>query len=141
MPGIGDDLSEKIATLLSTGTLPLLEELKAEFPESVLSLLRVQGLGPKRAAVLYRELDIRSLEDLLAACEARRVRELKGFGAKTEENILKGLRAAMAESQRILWYQADQLVRDLTAYLASAPGLRRCEPAPQGPASAPAGGA
>ncbi|NMC20086.1 MAG: PHP domain-containing protein, partial [Thermogutta sp.] len=129
LPGIGDDLSQKIATLLSTGTLPLLEELKAEFPESVLSLLRVQGLGPKRAAVLYRELNIRSLEDLLAACEAHRVRELKGFGAKTEENILKGLRAAMEESQRILWYQADQLVRDLTAYLASVPGLRRCEPA------------
>lgn len=129
LPGIGEDLSEKIAALVATGTLPLLEELKAEFPESVLSLLRVQGLGPKRAAVLYRELKVRNLEELLAACEAHRVRSLKGFGAKTEENILKGLRAAMAEAQRILWYQADQLVRDLTAHLAGVPGLRRCEPA------------
>jgi len=129
LPGIGDDLAEKIATLVATGTLPLLEELKAEYPPSVLDLLRVQGLGPKRAAVLYRELNVQTLQDLAAACEAHRIRNLKGFGAKTEENIVKGLQAAMEHALRILWYQADQLVSDLRDHLASAPGLKRCEPA------------
>ena len=70
LPGIGKDLAEKIKTLLDTGRLPLLDELLERIPGSVLSLLRIPGLGPKKAAVLYRELNIASLDQLRAACEA-----------------------------------------------------------------------
>ena len=70
LPGIGKDLAEKITTLIETGRLPFLDELLERIPESVLSLLRIPGLGPKKAAVLYRELEIVSLEQLRAACES-----------------------------------------------------------------------
>ena len=71
----------------------MLEELQAQVPASVLTLLRIPGMGPKKAAALHKELGITSLDDLRAACEAHRVRELKGFGEKTEETILAGLRS------------------------------------------------
>ena len=129
LSGIGTDLAEKIATLVNTGTLPLLEELKGQVPESVLTLLRVPGLGPKRAAALYKKLQISTLEDLRQACLEHRVRELEGFGAKTEENILKGIEAAIQAGQRILWYEADQIVQALRDHLKGTPGLRRLEPA------------
>lgn len=129
LPGIGEDLAEKIVTLLKTGSLPLLEELKSQVPDSVLTLLRVPGLGPKRAAALYKKLQIATLEDLRQACLDHRVRELDGFGARTEENILKGIEAAIQAGQRILWYEADQIVQSLREHLGTIPGLRRLEPA------------
>src|SRR5208283_1608302 len=94
--GLGKDLAEKIQTLTATGSLPLLEELQAQVPNSVLTLLRVPGLGPKKAAALFKELNVSTLEQLQAACEAQQVRKLKGFAAKTEEAILAGI--AMAQT-------------------------------------------
>lgn len=129
LPGIGEDLAEKISTLVRTGTLPLLEELKSQVPETVLTLLRVPGLGPKRAATLYKKLQIATLEDLRQACLEHRVRELEGFGAKTEENILKGIEAAIEAGQRMLWSEADQIVQSLREHLHDVPGLQRLEPA------------
>lgn len=129
LPGIGVDLAEKIITLVNTGTLPLLEELKAQVPESVLTLMRVPGLGPKRVSTLYKKLNVKTLEELREACLQHRVRELEGFGAKTEENILKGIEAAIQATQRILWCDADQIVREILAHLNGAQGLRRLEPA------------
>ena len=69
----------------------MLEELLAEIPESVLAILRVPGLGPKRAAMLFHELNVTIIDQLREACEQHRVRELKGFGAKSEAAILQGL--------------------------------------------------
>src|SRR5215831_15589021 len=89
--GVGGDLSEKIKTLVETGKLPMLEELQAQVPQSVLALLRIPGLGPKKAAVLHKELGIKTLDELKAACQAHRIRTLKGFGDKTEAAILAGL--------------------------------------------------
>jgi DNA polymerase (family X) len=115
--GIGKDLAEKVATLVETGSLPMLEELMAEIPESVLAILRVPGLGPKRAAQLYRELKVATLDDLRAACESHKVQELKGFGAKMEAAILQGLGIASEAGQRILWIEADQHVQEILAHM------------------------
>ena len=101
LEGIGKDLAEKIATLLATGTLPMLEELQTQIPAGVLTLSRVPGVGPKKAAMLHQELGISSLAELRAACEQQRIRGLKGFGAKTEETILKGLAIAEEASVRM----------------------------------------
>ena len=90
--GIGKDLAEKIVTLVETGSLPMLDELKAEVPESVMAILRVPGLGPKRAAQLHRELNVASLGELAEACHSHKVRDLKGFGGKTEEGHPQGTR-------------------------------------------------
>ena len=85
-------------------------------PASVLALLRIPGLGPKKAAALHKELGIKSLDDLKAACEAHNVRELKGFGEKTEATILAGLRfAASPEVERMYWAEADVLRPDAAA--------------------------
>ena len=127
--GIGKDLAEKIAALVTTGTLEMLEELKQQVPESVMSIMRVPGLGPKRAAMLYKELQVTSLEELRAACEAHRVRELKGFGAKTEESILAGLQFAAEADKRVLWAEADNFVREILAHMRGCPAVAEIEAA------------
>jgi len=129
LPGIGADLADKITTLVNTGSLPLLEELKAQVPESVLTLMRVPGLGPKRVAAIYNKLKIKTLEELREACLQHKIRDLEGFGAKTEENILKGIEAALLATQRILWCDADQIVQEILAHLEGTKGLRRLAPA------------
>ncbi|MBX3412023.1 MAG: DNA polymerase/3'-5' exonuclease PolX [Pirellulales bacterium] len=127
--GIGKDLAEKIASLLETGQEPFHQELIAAVPKSVLAVMRVPGLGPKKAAALYRELKVESLDQLRAACEAHRVRELKGFGEKTEQMILSGLEIAGAADLRIYWAEADGVVQSLKEFLASCPAVRQVEAA------------
>jgi DNA polymerase (family X) len=123
--GVGKDLAEKIATLLETGTLPMLEDLLSDLPSSVLAILRVPGLGPKRAAQLHRELNVATLDDLRAACESHKVRELKGFGEKTEASILQGLDIAAEAEKRILWIDADRRVQDILAHMADCKAVEK----------------
>lgn len=123
--GIGDDLAAKITTLVTTGSLPMLVELQAQVPHSVLALLRVAGLGPKKAAALYKELGITSLDDLKKACEEHKVQALKGFGKKTEETILAGLALAATAEARTLWAEADDFVQAILEQLKSASGVER----------------
>jgi len=125
--GIGNDLAEKIQTLVKTGSIPQLQQLLQEVPETVLALLRIPGLGPKKAAVLHRELGIQNLEQLQVACQEGRVRELKGFGAKTEQTILKGIALATTATQRVYWATADQVVQQLRKHFAHCPGIRQWE--------------
>jgi DNA polymerase (family 10) len=127
IPGIGEDLAGKIATLAETGTLPLLEELRAQVPEGVLEILRIPGLGPKRAATLYRELGVRNLEQLRRACEEHRVRSLKGFGEKTEAAILEGIELASQASQRMYWAYADQIAQSILNHMQACRGIRQME--------------
>jgi DNA polymerase (family X) len=127
--GIGKDLAGKVATLVETGSLPILAELLEEIPESVLAILRVAGLGPKRAALLHRELGVATLDDLRRACQEQKVRALKGFGVKTEATILEGLDVAAEAEQRILWFVADQHVQAIREHLAGCPGVEKLEAA------------
>ena len=125
LEGIGKELSEKIIALLETGSMPMLDELLAEIPESVLAILRVPGLGPKRAKQLYQELHVATLDDLKAACESHKVQVLKGFGAKTEAAILDGLGIAAEAEQRILWAEAEQHVEAILAHMANCESVRQ----------------
>lgn len=125
--GIGADLAEKIATLVHTGSLPMLEELLAQIPASVLAIMRVPGLGPKRTATLYHQLGIKTLEELREACQAHRVRELKGFGEKTEAAILEGLELALQAGNRILWAEADQVAQALREHLSGCKAIDQME--------------
>jgi DNA polymerase (family 10) len=127
--GIGRDLAEKIATLLDTGTLPMLAELQATIPASVLTLSRVPGVGPKKAARIHADLGVTNLTELRAACEQQRVRVLKGFGAKTEEAILKGLAVAEKACERLRWADAHVTVERLLEHMRAAPGVRQLEAA------------
>ncbi len=123
--GIGRDLAEKIISLSTTGSVPLLEELRAQVPSSVLELMRIPSLGPKKAAILHRELGINTLDDLRAACQAHRLRELKGFGAKTEETIAAGIELAASANERIYWAKADEYAQDLLEHLSSVSTIER----------------
>jgi DNA polymerase (family 10) len=127
--GIGKDLAEKIATLVRTGSLPMLDELLSQIPESVLAILRVPGLGPKRAATLYNELGVSSLDELREACQQEKVRRLKGFGAKTEAAILSGLEIAAQAQERTYWAHADQIAQSILEHLRGCKAVRRMEPA------------
>jgi DNA polymerase (family 10) len=127
LPGIGDDLAGKIVTLVKTGTLPMLEELRQQVPQSVLELMRIPGVGPKKAAALHRELGITSLEQLREACTAGKVRHLKGFGEKTEQAILEGIQVAEQASRRLYWAEADQIVQTLRQHLRPCQAIQQLE--------------
>jgi len=117
LPGIGEDLAKKIQTLVQTGAIPQLEELRQQIPRGVLEMMRIPGLGPKKAAVLFHELKIHSLEDLKKAAEADQIAGLKGFGKKTQETILKGMELAQSAAQRVYLIDAkeaaDAVISDL----------------------------
>jgi len=127
LPGIGDDLSDKIKVLLATGDVPMRAELRAQIPPSVLLLLRIPGMGPKKAASLHKELGISTLDQLQAACEAHQVRELKGFGEKTEQMILAGMTLATTSEDRMYWATADKYVQELRSHLAACPEIEQLE--------------
>ena len=125
--GIGKDLADKIVTLTETGSLPMLVELQAAVPASVLLLARIPGVGPKKAAALFKELGIATLDQLRTACQAQQVRSLKGFGAKTEATILSGIDLAATSTQRIYWADADQHAQSVLAFLRDVPGIEQIE--------------
>jgi DNA polymerase (family 10) len=129
LPGIGKDLAEKIGTLCQTGSLPMHQELLSQIPVSVLTLMRVPGVGSKKAAALHRELGISTLEELREACTANRVQKLKGFGVKTEQTILAGLEHADSGQQRLLWAEADQFAQSLLAHLRACRSVKQIEAA------------
>lgn len=125
VPGVGDALSKKIQELLDTGELEYLERLRAEVPEGLVRLLEVPDVGPKTAMVLHKELGISSLEQLKEAALAHRLRGLKGFGEKTEERILQGLRVLESKGERMLLGEALPMAEAYIAYLRSTQSVDR----------------
>lgn len=125
--GIGKGVSEKCHELIETGTLKQLDEILETVPKTVLDLLNVPKLGPKKAAALFNELGVENLAQLQAACEAQEVRNLAGFGEKTEAAILAGIAIATAANQRILWATADKLVARLRDYLMRCSAIEQLE--------------
>ncbi len=126
--GIGAELAAKIGTLVNTGSLPMLEELKAQVPPSAVMLLRIPGLGPKKAARLFNELGVSSLDELRTACETHKVQELAGFGSKTEAAILAGMTLAQSpEFQRIYWADADVFAQAMLAHLRACESIKQMQ--------------
>ncbi len=125
--GIGKAIAEKCREMVEMGKLRQLEELRTEIPLSVLELMRIPKLGHKKAAALFRELNITNLQQLKAACEAGQVRNLAGFTEKTEAAILAGMELAVQAGQRIYWSTADELVAKLREYLGSCKAIEQLE--------------
>ncbi len=116
IPGIGKDLAAKIAELVETGTCRYHQELLQEFPPTILDLLNLQGVGPKTVALLYRDLDVRTLDDLERAARDGRIRAIKGMGAKKEALILQ----ALQERQRVAGRRLSAEAHDTAAALVAA---------------------
>ena len=127
LEGIGKDLGQKIGELLETGSLSMLEELRAAIPGGVLAMVRIPGLGPKKAAALFKELGIVSLDALREACAADKVQALKGFGKKTQDKILAGIDLAARAHERMYWAHADEIVQELLAHMRQVKGVRQME--------------
>ncbi|MFL5826622.1 MAG: DNA polymerase/3'-5' exonuclease PolX [Thermoleophilaceae bacterium] len=129
LPGVGKTLAEKIDALLETGSVPALEKLKEKFPPGLIEMTHIPGLGPKRARKLYEDLGIKNLDELREAAEQERIRDLPGFGAKAEENILTAL-AAGADGRpkaRTLLSRALEIAEGLAAPLRDHPAADRVE--------------
>jgi DNA polymerase (family 10) len=123
IPGIGKDLAAKIAELVATGTIEYHQELLQEFPPTVLDMLHVPGVGPKTVALLFREMNIRTLDELRAAAQAGRLRAIRGMGAKKEALILKALDDRLRFAGRRLTAEAHDTAAALVAALRErAPG-------------------
>ncbi len=127
LQGVGKAIDQKVTELVTTGKLGFLEKLRAEFPPGALELVRIPGLGPRKAMALIKELDIGSLADLEKACNEHRVRGLKGFGEKTEEAILQGLATIRARGGRQPLYQSRKEAEKLLALVRAQPGVLRAE--------------
>jgi len=102
IPGVGESISEKIKELLETGKSSYYEELKSKIPEGVANLIEIPGMGPKKAMYLYKTLSIKSIEELEDAAKRGKLRQLKGFGEKSEQDILKGIEILRRGQQRFL---------------------------------------
>ena len=115
--GVGDAIASKIVEYVETGAIEELEELREEYPIDMEAITSVEGVGPKTAGTLYEELGIETLDDLEAAAEAGEIQAVKGFGAKTEQNILDGIDCAREAHERQLLGQArpygERVVADL----------------------------
>ena len=115
--GIGKDLAGRIREIALTGDCGIRQELLTEFPATLLDVLKLQGVGPKTVAVLYRELRIKSLEDLSAAAKAGRIRSLKGMGAKKEQLLLQAIEEQQRHAGRHLLSRATETAEGIVAYL------------------------
>jgi len=129
IPGIGPGMIGHIKEMKATGTTKEFETLKKRIPESLLKLLEIPGLGPKRAKLLHDELNVKSLDDLKKAAEGGKLRALPGFGEKLEENILKGLSFAQAAGKRMLLWDAKMLMETLLKEIKRCPAVIETTPA------------
>ncbi len=125
VPGIGKDLSLKIRELLATGRCEAAEMLKAEFPPGITDVLRIQGLGPKRVKILWRELKIESLQDLARAANEGKIRGLAGFGEKSEQNILRSLKSDIVTDKRFSRASVMPYAEAFRGFLAAVPGVQQ----------------
>ncbi len=125
LPGIGKDLAGKIKEIVKTGSLAQLEELKGKTPAELSDLMQVEGLGPKKVKALYDNLDVLTLKDLEDAARQGKVRELDGFGEKTEQKILAEVEAFEGTEKRIKLNEAEQRARSLVEYLKNSKGIKQ----------------
>jgi len=127
LPGIGKDLAGKIREIAETGELAILHELKERTPETLIELLQIPGLGPKRAKAIYEGLGVSSLGELEQAAREGRLRTLKGVGPKLEKQILEGIAARALRGKRIPLSQAEAEIAPILDRLRAAPTVLALE--------------
>jgi len=127
IPGVGKNIAAKISEYLKTGKLKYYQKLKKEFPVDLEEIGKVEGLGPKKAIKLYKELGIKNLDDLKKAVEKGKVKGLAGFGEKSEEKIKSGIETARVSGKRMLISQATPIANELADKLRSLKEVEKLE--------------
>ncbi len=127
--GIGQSTAKKIREFFQRGTISKLEELRLKYPSDFVELSKVPGLGPKTLLRLRGELGVRNLEDLRAAIESKRVREIRGLGARMEEKLLQAIdrRGSTGKDKRRPIAEALPIARELVAALETLPAVERAQ--------------
>ncbi|MFD4246189.1 DNA polymerase/3'-5' exonuclease PolX [Streptomyces sp. NPDC058525] len=127
IPGVGKSVADKIIEYLRSGRMPVVDEARASVPAGVRELVAIPGLGPRKAMLLYEELGISSVDQLVDAIGQERLRDLKGFGERTEDNILHGIAVLRKAGEgRILVSAAMDVAEQLVAELSEVRGCVRC---------------
>ncbi len=127
LPSIGREMAAHIEELVETGELSLLDDLGTEVPRSLVEVMALPGLGPKKAAKLWKELGVETVEDLAAAVQAGTVAGLAGFGRKTELRLARAIAQRARRRGRFKLVEADREARRLLEHLESVESIRRVE--------------
>lgn len=127
LQGVGKEMDAHIRELLQTGQLSTLNAVVEEVPRTLVELTRLDGVGPKKAKKLYDELGIESVEGLQAEIEKGRIQELKGFGARSVEKLLRSIEDHRRQQGRFLRSEVEPYVHSLMAWMETAPGVTRVE--------------
>ncbi|WP_165986344.1 DNA polymerase/3'-5' exonuclease PolX [Streptomyces sp. YIM 98790] len=126
IPHVGSSIADKITEYLHTGRVSAVEEARTKVPAGVRQLTAIPMLGPKRAKVLYEKLHVSSVPELVEAVHAGRLRDLRGFGARSEEKILHGVELMQAAGDRVLLPVAGDLAEAIISALSEVSGCVRC---------------
>jgi len=113
VPGIGKSTADKVASLVSTGSFPELDQLLSATPEGILEMLTLKGLGPKKIQIIWRDLGIETIGELFYACNENRLIEAKGFGLKTQEEIKRAIEFSIANQGWFLYANVQKLADDV----------------------------
>jgi DNA polymerase (family 10) len=125
LPGIGKELAAKIVEILETGTAGALKKLQARHPQTLRDLLKIPNLGPKRVRILYQDLSIHNLQQLIEAAQTGRISELAGFGAKTEKHILDSAESFVTKELRFKVAEVKPHADSLATYLKGVSGVNQ----------------
>jgi DNA polymerase (family 10) len=127
LPAIGKDIAGHIGELVKEGRITRLEEVAAEFPRSLVELMRLDGVGPKKARKLFDELQVRTVDDLAEAIAQGKVETLAGFGKKSADKIVRAIEDHRKHVGRFLLDEVEKLIAGVLEHMKAAPGVERVE--------------
>ena len=116
--GIGKAIGKKILELIETGKMKVLEEILSKTPEGILDMMKIKGLGPKKISIIWKEMNVESIGELLYACNENRLSLLKGFGKKTQDNVIESIEFFLRQQGNYLYVQVETLVNEMQSLLA-----------------------
>src|SRR5690606_11889698 len=127
LPQVGKSIAPKVLDIIHTGSFQELDELISQTPEGVLNLLKIKGLGPKKVEVLWKQVGIESVPDLLDACRENRLVEIKGFGQKTQEQILADIEFKFSDEGKFHWARLEKIANETLEILRFTEGIEWVE--------------
>ena len=117
IPGIGEATGKKIIEIISTGKLKMLEDLISKTPDGILEMLKIKGIGPKKISLIWKEMGIENIGELLYACNENRLSLYKGFGQKTQQNVIESIEFYLKQQGSFLFAQVESLAYSLQEFL------------------------
>lgn len=116
IPGVGETMGSRITEIISTGRLHMLDELVENTPPGILEMMKIKGIGPKKIHLIWKNMEIESVGALLYACHENRLLLYKGFGKKTQVNVIESIEYYLSQQGTFLYAQLEQLVSELISF-------------------------